>query len=142
MRNKLFFVCVVIAASLMAAPVITDATTDTRKPSWSDEFDGSAGSPPDSTKWNYDLGIGPGRDGWGNNELQTYTDRTANAYLDGEGHLVIKAIKENFTGADGATRGYTSARLVTLGKFEPTYGRIEARIKVPFGQGLWPAFWR
>lgn len=142
MRNKLFLVCVVIAASLMAS------SAKTAKPelqnltlAWSDEFDGPAGSAPNATKWAYDLGTGPGKDGWGNNELQTYTDRTANASLDGEGHLVIKAIKENFTGVDGATRGYTSARLVTRGKFEPTYGRIEARIKVPFGQGLWPAFW-
>ncbi|MEK7831446.1 MAG: glycoside hydrolase family 16 protein [Acidobacteriota bacterium] len=135
MRNKLFFVCVIIAASLLAA----SAKTGARIPAWADEFDGPAGSAPDSAKWGYDLGVG--QNGWGNNELQTYTDRTANAYLDGEGHLVIKAIRENFTGADGATRAYTSARLVTRGKYEPTYGRIEARIKVPFGQGLWPAFW-
>lgn len=135
MRKKLIFVCVVIVASLLAA----SAKTDTRSPAWADEFDGPVGSAPDSSKWRYDLGTG--QNGWGNNELQTYTDRTVNAYLDGEGHLVIKAIRENFTGADGATRAYTSARLVTRGKYEPTYGRIEARIKVPFGQGLWPAFW-
>lgn len=147
MRNKLFFVCVVIAASLLAASAKTDnassTQTGTQQPTlaWSDEFDGTAGTAPDPAKWGYDLGIGPGRDGWGNNELQTYTNRTANASLDGEGHLVIKAIRENFTGADGFARAYTSARLVTRGKFEPTYGRIEARIKVPFGQGLWPAFW-
>lgn len=137
MRNKLISVCVVIAASLIAP----SAATETQKPglAWSDEFDGPAGSAPNSAKWAYDLGVG--QNGWGNNELQTYTNRTSNAYLDGEGHLIIKAIKEDFTGADGAARGYTSARLVTRGKFEPTYGRIEARIKVPFGQGLWPAFW-
>lgn len=139
MRNKLISVCVVIAASLIAP----SAATKTQKPglAWSDEFDGPAGSAPNLAKWAYDLGTGPERNGWGNNELQTYTDRTSNAYLDGEGHLIIKAIKENFTGADGQLRGYTSARLVTKGKYEPTYGRIEARIKVPFGQGLWPAFW-
>ncbi|MBP6821664.1 MAG: glycoside hydrolase family 16 protein [Acidobacteria bacterium] len=142
MQKKLIFVCVAIAASLMTSSART-AKPETQKQTlaWGDEFDGTAGSAPDQAKWAYDLGIGPGRDGWGNNELQTYTNRTENAYLDGEGHLVIKAIRENFTGADGATRAYTSARLVTRGKFEPTYGRIEARIKVPFGQGLWPAFW-
>lgn len=142
MRKNLIFVCVVIAASLMASSAKT-ARIESQKPTpvWADEFDGPAGSVPDPTKWGYDLGIGPGRDGWGNQELQTYTNRTANAAMDGEGHLVIKAIRENFTGADGFGRAYTSARLVTRGKFEPTYGRIEARIKVPYGQGIWPAFW-
>ena len=142
MRNKLIFVCVVIAASLMNSSANTDKP-EAQKPglAWSDEFDGPAGSAPNSAKWAYDIGTGPDRNGWGNNELQTYTDRTTNSYLDGEGHLIIKAIKENFTGTDGQLRGYTSARLVTKGKFEPTYGRIEARIKIPFGQGLWPAFW-
>lgn len=104
---------------------------------WSDEFNGPANSAPDAAKWGYDIG----GNGWGNNELEYYTSRTENAYLDGEGHLVIKAIKERYTGADGVTRDYTSARLVTRGKFEPRYGRIEARIKLPFGQGIWPAFW-
>lgn len=142
MRNKLFFVCVVIAASLAPSSARTDKA-ETQKPqlAWSDEFDGPAGTAPDSSKWGYDLGIGPQLNGWGNNELQTYTNRAVNVSLDGEGHLVIKAIRENFTGADGFARAYTSARLITKGKFEPTYGRIEARIKVPFGQGLWPAFW-
>ncbi len=104
---------------------------------WSDEFDGPAGSASDQTKWNYDTGGG----GWGNNELETYTNRTQNAFLDGDGHLVIKAIKETFTGTDGIRREYTSARLLTKGKFSQRYGRIEARIKLPFGQGIWPAFW-
>lgn len=142
MRKKLIFVCVVIAASLMTLSAKT-GKTEVQKPNlaWSDEFDGPAGSAPNPAKWAYNVGTGPDKNGWGNNELQTYTDRTTNSYLDGEGHLVIKAIKENFTGSDGQLRGYTSARLITLGKFEPTYGRIEARIKVPFGQGLWPAFW-
>lgn len=104
---------------------------------WSDEFDGPAGTAPDAAKWGYDLG----GHGWGNNELEYYTSRTENAYHDGAGHLVIKAVQEHYTGADGVTREYTSARLVTRGKFEPLYGRIEARIKLPFGQGIWPAFW-
>ena len=104
---------------------------------WSDEFDGPAGSAPNSSKWGYDIGGG----GWGNKELETYTNRTQNASLDGDGNLVIKVIKETFTGPDRITREYTSARLLTKGKFEQRYGRFEARMKLPFGQGIWPAFW-
>ena len=104
---------------------------------WADEFDGAAGSVPDQAKWNYDVG----GNGWGNNELETYTRRSDNAFLDGDGHLVIKLLKESFTGQDGIRRDYTSARLLTKDKFSQRYGRIEARIKVPFGQGVWPAFW-
>lgn len=106
---------------------------------WSDEFSGPALTAPNPEKWGYD--IGTGFDGWGNQELEYYTNRIQNSFLDGQGNLVIKAIKETYTGADGITREYTSARLVTRGKFDITYGRIEARIKIPFGQGLWPAFW-
>ncbi len=103
---------------------------------WSDEFDGSNGSPVDSSKWSFDIG----GNGWGNNELETYTSRTTNADLEG-GNLVIKTLKETFTGSDGITRNYTSARLLTRNKFTQAYGRFEARLKVPYGQGLWPAFW-
>jgi len=103
---------------------------------WSDEFDGPNGSPVDSSKWGFNIGGG----GWGNNELETYTSRTANAYRDG-GQLVIKALKETFTGPDNITRNYTSARLLTQNKFSQAYGRFEARIKIPYGQGIWPAFW-
>jgi len=101
---------------------------------WSDEFDGPAGNPPDPEKWTYD--IGRGNNGWGNAELQYYTDRTENAALDGDGHLVITAIEESFGSAD-----YTSARLKTQNIFSQRYGRFEARIKLPRGQGIWPAFW-
>ncbi|MGI9069361.1 MAG: glycoside hydrolase family 16 protein [Pyrinomonadaceae bacterium] len=103
---------------------------------WSDEFDGPNGSPVNSAKWSFDIG----GNGWGNNELQSYTDRTANAALQ-DGALVIRALKETYTGLDNRTRDYTSARLLTRNKFKQTYGRFEARIKVPFGQGIWPAFW-
>ncbi len=103
---------------------------------WSDEFNGPKGSPADPSKWSFDIGGG----GWGNNELQTYTSRRVNSRLEG-GVLVITAIKENYTGPDNITRDYTSARLLTKNKFTQTYGRFEARIKVPFGQGIWPAFW-
>ena len=104
---------------------------------WADEFDGPVNSSPNPAKWGFDIGGG----GWGNNELETYTNRGQNAFLDGEGNLVIKLIKETFTGTDGITRNYTSARLLTKGKYEQRYGRFESRIKVPFGQGIWPAFW-
>lgn len=106
---------------------------------WSDDFTGAANIAPDPAKWGYDIGVGS--DGWGNQELEYYTSRTQNAFLDGAGHLVIKASKETYTGNDGITRGYTSARLLTKGKFETTYGKIEARMKIPYGQGIWPAFW-
>jgi beta-glucanase (GH16 family) len=99
---------------------------------WSDDFDGPAGTPPDAAFWNYDVG----GSGWGNNELQFYTSRPENVALDGEGHLAIVARKEAYQG-----RSYTSARINTQGKFEQTLGRWEARIKLPAGQGIWPAFW-
>jgi beta-glucanase (GH16 family) len=136
MRKTLVFACVTIAGLFLALSTATVAQKD--KLLWTDEFDGPAGSLPDSARWGFDVGVG--QNGWGNNELEYYTDRMQNAFLDGEGHLIIKAIKETFTGG-GVTRNYTSARLVTRGKFEQTYGRFEARIKVPFGQGIWPAFW-
>ncbi len=104
---------------------------------WSDEFDGAAGSSVDRSRWTFDIGGG----GWGNQELETYTDRTANASLDGSGNLVIVANRETLTGPDGITRPYTSARLKTEGLFTHGYGRFESRMQIPYGQGLWPAFW-
>jgi beta-glucanase (GH16 family) len=81
-----------------------------------------------------------GGGGWGNNELETYTARTQNAHVQ-DGNLVITAIHETYTGTDGITRQYTSSRLKTAGLFDQAYGRFEARIKIPQGQGMWPAFW-
>jgi beta-glucanase (GH16 family) len=104
--------------------------------SWSDDFSGANGSSPDSSKWVMETGGG----GWGNNELETYTSRPENAKIQ-DGNLVITAIQENFTGTDGISRPYTSARMKTAGKFDQKYGRFEARIKMPAGQGIWPAFW-
>ncbi|HVO58941.1 MAG TPA: glycoside hydrolase family 16 protein [Dongiaceae bacterium] len=103
---------------------------------WSDEFSFPDGSAPDSSKWAYDIG----GDGWGNDELETYTSRLQNAQIQ-SGNLVITAQQETFTGSDGITRNYTSARLKTQNLFSQTYGRFEARIKIPKGQGMWPAFW-
>jgi beta-glucanase (GH16 family) len=98
---------------------------------WADEFNQPDGSSPDPAKWAYDTGAS----GWGNNELECYTTRTNNARIE-RGQLVIEAHKENHMGSS-----YTSARLKTLGKASWAHGRIEARIQLPRGQGIWPAFW-
>jgi beta-glucanase (GH16 family) len=103
---------------------------------WSDEFNGPDNAPIDGSKWTAQVG----GNGWGNQELEYYTNRRDNAYQL-HGSLVIKTIKETYTGADKVTRDYTSARLTTGTKFSATYGRFEARIRIPYGQGLWPAFW-
>jgi beta-glucanase (GH16 family) len=119
-------------AAMCGGPRTTPATTSPTPPAtqtWADEFDGAANSAPDSTKWTYDLGAG----GWGNQELETYTNLPQNVFMDGTGHLIIRVERSGST--------YTSARLKTLGKFAAQYGTIEARIRVPFGQGIWPAFW-
>lgn len=102
------------------------------KPTFSDEFNGASGAPIDATKW---TAIRQG-DGFGNGELEFYTDRLENVALDGQGFLNITVRREPYE-----NREYTSARLETLSKFEQRYGRFEARIKLPRGQGLWPAFW-
>ena len=105
---------------------------------WSDEFEGAAGSIPDPARWTYDTG----GHGWGNKELQYYTGPEAgNAVLDGRGHLRITARKGRYTGPDGVSANYTSARLQTLHTFEFTYGLLQARIRVPAGAGLLPTFW-
>ncbi|MGD0262076.1 MAG: family 16 glycosylhydrolase [Verrucomicrobiota bacterium] len=98
---------------------------------WSDEFNQPDGSSPNPTNWCYDTGGG----GWGNNELECYTSRTNNARIVG-GQLVIEADQESYGGCS-----YTSARLLTQGKWSWAYGRFEASIKIPRGQGIWPAFW-
>lgn len=96
-----------------------------------EEFE--ADGAPNSAIWGYNIGTGD--NGWGNNELQYYTDRSDNVKVE-NGSLVITAREESFNGAP-----YTSARLLTKGLFEQTYGRFEARIQLPFGKGIWPAFW-
>jgi len=100
---------------------------------WSDEFTQADGSSPDSTKWGFDIGNGSG--GWGNNQQEYDTARTNNARIVG-GQLVIEADQESYGG-----KNYTSARMLTKGKWSWAYGRMEARIKIPRGQGIWPAFW-
>ncbi len=97
---------------------------------WSDEFDYTG--LPDSTKWNYDVG----GNGWGNNELEYYTEkRSENARVQ-NGNLVIEARKEPWQGMN-----YTSARLLTKNKGDWQYGKIEVRAKLPRGRGTWPAIW-
>ncbi len=141
-----------LSRTLVAAAVLTVATAGaatalvTRAPSaqaatltWADDFNGPAGSAPDGGKWRHDVG----GHGWNNQELEYYTTSTSNASLDGNGHLVITARRENPAGY-GCWYGscqYTSARLVTSGQFTQAYGRFEASIKIPRGQGMWPAFW-
>ena len=99
---------------------------------WSDEFNGHAGALPDAAKWGHDRG----RWGTAAGEQQYYTDRAENAAMDGQGNLRIVARPEAFGGA-----GYTSARLTTQDRFEPLYGRLEARIRAPAGRGVLPQFW-
>ena len=112
---------------------------------WSDEFNTAAGTAPDPAKWGYELGDGTanGIPGWGNDELQYYTDSTDNAATDGSGNMVItaKAADPSLQCYYGPCK-YTSARLLSANKAEFAYGRIESRIQVPPGEdGLWPAFW-
>jgi beta-glucanase (GH16 family) len=112
------------------APTITP-TPEGWKLAWADEFDAPDGSAPDSAKWNFSTGGG----GWGNAEMQYYTDRIENAYIE-DGSLVIEAREE-----EGFGFPYTSVRINTLGKGDWTYGRFEVRAKLPYGQGIWPAIW-
>lgn len=116
-------------------------TTGPRSPwqlVWSDEFDGPPGALPDPNKWSVSVGGG----GWGNQQLD-YDTYNQNAYLDGQGNLVIEARRDT-SGHYQCWYGpcqYTSAQLKTQGHFSFTYGKIEARMKIPYGQGLWSAFW-
>jgi beta-glucanase (GH16 family) len=98
---------------------------------WADEFDLPDGSTPDLNTWNYSTG----GNGWGNNELQVYTDRPENVFIE-KGMLVIQALEEQYMG-----RKYTSARINTMVRAEFTYGRFEVRAKLPNTQGIWPAIW-
>lgn len=106
---------------------------------WADEFEGSE---IDQSKWSFDIGngcdISPDLCGWGNNELEWYTDRPENAFLS-NGNLVIRAKRESprYLGQ----HLYTSARMVTKGKGDWQYARIDVRAKLPKGKGIWPAIW-
>ncbi len=127
---------IVMASVALVATAVAVAQTAPAQSSWqlvwSDEFNGPAGSQPNPTYWTYDLGLGSVC--CGNQELETYTNLAENAHMDGLGHLDIH-IENPSPGV------YTSARIKTEGLYSVAYGRIEARIKVPAGQGMWPAFW-
>jgi beta-glucanase (GH16 family) len=123
-------------AVLIAAAIPTHAQSPNWQLTWSDEFNAPSGSSPDPAKWN----IVTAGEGFGNNELETYTDRPANLQQQ-NGNLVITVRKEDLTGPDGIPRHYTSGRLNTQNRFTQKYGRFEARIQLPTGKGIWPAFW-
>jgi len=136
--NKIKLVPLFMAAILMGA-CNTDETQEVAQLNnlvMQDEFD--VDGTPDTSLWRYDIGDGTAQGlpaGWGNNELQYYTDRPENVTVE-NGLLVITAREESFESSN-----YTSARLTTQGLFEQQYGRFEARIKLPTGKGIWPAFW-
>jgi beta-glucanase (GH16 family) len=126
----------VAAGARAQSPQIASSTAGGRTLVWSDEFNGPDGSAPDPAKW----AIVHNGSGYGNNELEYYTRRATNV-REQNGSLVITARREPYTGPDGISRSYTSGRIESRGRFELKYGRIEARIKIPNGQGVWPAFW-
>lgn len=130
------------STSLTPATTGTAATPSKQaspwKLAWDSEFNGPVGAPPDPGKWTAVIGGG----GWGNQQLDYDTDNQ-NVYQDGQGHLIIEARKGNPEGYSCwyGSCTYTSGQITTQGHFSFTYGRIEARIKIPSGQGLWSAFW-
>lgn len=128
----------VLVIQILQAPAPTNTTPEAdsmRGLVWSDEFDGRAGQGVDPDRWQVAEGAG----GWGNNELQNYTDDPANLALDGEGHLAITGQRQETRDGRGRDSAYTSARITSV--FTAPDGRIEARINVPAGSGLWSAFW-
>ncbi len=132
--KKMLFMSILLVATFVISSCETDETQTVATFTelvMSDEFDTDGA--PNSAIWNYDIGTGD--NGWGNGELQYYTDRSENVTVQ-NGVLIITAKEEQFNGSN-----YTSARLLTKGKFQQTYGRFEARIKLPYGKGVWPAFW-
>lgn len=155
MRSKLFapigaLIAISVALSLAVNPV-ADAAPKKLKLLWSDEFNGKKGARPSAKVWSAEIGGG----GWGNSERQYYTDKSANASMDGAGRLIITAdrISNEYAEQIGTVPGtedilnrcsecqFTSARLKTARKLSFMYGRVEARIKMPVGVGTWPAFW-
>jgi beta-glucanase (GH16 family) len=139
LTSSALLVCTCSTASIVSTP-----PRATWVQVWSDEFDGAAGSRIDDTKWSYETADGckQGICGWGNNEKEYYTDATENIALNGQGQLMIVARRApaGLTCSYGPCL-YTSARITTRGKMTAAPGRVEARIKLPAGQGLWPAFW-
>lgn len=132
---RLLIALAVLIVALAASPAWCAELGVSDRPSWADEFSGSAGRPPNAHRWHFDVGA----TGWGNDELERYTRSRSNARLNGRGQLEIVARRRR---GGGTRRGdYSSARLTTKGKFAFRYGRVAIRAKVPAGRGLWPAFW-
>ncbi|RDY62015.1 glycoside hydrolase family 16 protein [Flagellimonas nanhaiensis] len=132
--RSMFQKCLVVVAACCISSCSTDETQTVATFTnlvMEDNFDVEGA--PDSSLWSYDIGTGV--NGWGNQELQYYTDRPENVKAE-NGVLLITARQESFENSQ-----YTSARLLTKDKFEQQYGRFEARIRLPYGQGIWPAFW-
>lgn len=129
-RGKLLYLFLLFTLLISFVPTGTTSAAPNWNLVWSDEFDGNS---LNSANWTAEIGTGSG--GWGNNELQYYTNRPQNLQVTG-GNLVITAQRESYGGMN-----YTSARIKTQGLKNFTYGKVEARIKLPSGQGLWPAFW-
>jgi beta-glucanase (GH16 family) len=128
-NNKYLLPAIIAVAQLLLSQQKAFSQTKYSKLVWADEFNYTGA--PDSSKWGYDIG----GNGWGNNELEYYTNRPENVVVK-NGVLHITALKENYKGSD-----YTSARILTKGKFAFKYGRVEVRAKLPSGVGTWPAIW-
>ena len=129
--NACLFMSFLLTISTSCNTDETQTVTTFNELVMADEFDTDGA--PNPAIWGYN--IGTGENGWGNGEFQYYTDRAENVTVQ-NGVLIITAKEESFQGSN-----YTSARLITKGKFEQTYGRFEARMWLPWGQGIWPAFW-
>lgn len=140
----IYLTAAALACADEAIPGIATPPNPVWVQTWSDEFDGASGAPIDTAKWRHDTGDGCGEGicGWGNGERQYYTDDAENIALNGQGQLMIVARQATA----GATCYYgqclyTSAKITTRGKMSAAPGRVEARIKLPSGQGLWSGFW-
>ena len=140
-RSGLNVVSLSVAFALLMSFLIVNAHA--QKPNslaFEDEFNGTANSSIDPWKWISEVG----GTGWGNQELEYYTNSLSSAFVNGSGSLVIKAERVTAPLSFDCWYGpckYSSARLKTKGKFDIKYGRFEARIKLPRGEGVWPAFW-
>ncbi|MEV7622525.1 family 16 glycosylhydrolase [Actinoplanes sp. NPDC089786] len=142
-RTRLLLAVATVAVTLTGGLVATSrndvADAAVGPITWQDEFNQLAGTPLDQSKWKFDIGGG----GWGNNEREYYTNSTSNVVHDGQGNLAITARQENPNNyqCHYGRCEYTSGRILTADKFSQAYGRFEARLKIPRGQGIWPAFW-
>jgi len=132
---SLIFLAAVFAITISCSPDEKQQVTTLNKLVFEDNF--NVNGAPDPAVWGFDIGNGAaqGIPGWGNNESQFYTDRPQNVVVE-DGMLKITALKENFQGAN-----FTSGKVLSKGKYQRKFGRFEARIKLPWGQGIWPAFW-